>query len=336
MKERTWIYCNEHMFEYFGGFTPLTMIDNLKTGVVSHPWGDEAVFNKSYLAMADDYGTSVIAGKVRSPHAKPTIENFVRMIERTMASLRSCQFFSVGEYNERLRIEVERINDRPFTNKNGTRREKFEEFEKDLLLSLPSKPYEPFEASRAKVGNNYHISSGRNYYFVPYKMCNIGDYVSLHIYQDHIDIYTDNNAQLLCTHRRFPAKVIGQYETDPSHMPPGGSKDWNKERFLRWSQNLGPNVHTLVQKIFDQGRPEQVYYDKVHAILKTADTFGAAKLDRACLRCMEKSINPTVRNIKALMKADIQAESNILNIEQDFQNAWLRGDDYYDTQKHGQ
>lgn len=335
MKERAWIYCNEHMFEYFGGVTPLTMIDNLKTGVVSHPWGDEAEFNKSYIAMADYYGTSVIAGKVRSPHAKPTIENFVRMIERAMAGLRNCQFFSVEEYNERLRIEVDRINGTPFTNKAGTRREKFLEFEKDLLLPLPAKPYEPFEAGRAKVNNSYHVSSGRNYYSVPYKTCNIGDYVSLRIYQDHIDIYTDNNAQFLCTHRRFSSKVIGHYDTDPAHMPPGGSRDWNKERFLRWSDVLGPNVHMMVQKIFEGGRPEQVYYDKVHAILKTADTFGASKLDRACLCCMEKSINPTVKNIKALMKADIQAETNNVNMEQDSQSAWLRGDDYYDTQKHG-
>lgn len=37
MKMDTWIDCNRHMFEYFGGSTVRVVCDNLKTGVVMHP-----------------------------------------------------------------------------------------------------------------------------------------------------------------------------------------------------------------------------------------------------------------------------------------------------------
>lgn len=332
MKESTWIRCVEHMFEYFGGVTPLTVIDNLKTGVISHPWGDEAVLNKSFTAMADYYGTSIFAGKVKSPHAKPSVESFVRMIERTMFKMRNYQFFSPEDYNIQLRKELDEINTNPFTNKSGSRAELFDKFEKPLLLTLPSKPYEPFEYAKAKVNNNYHVSHGRNYYSVPYKMCKIGDTVTLRIYPDRIEIFDKDDKQQFCVHRRFRKNQIGQYDTDPAHMPPSRTGDWNKERFLRWSWTLGPNVHELVQQIFNGGRPEQVYYDKVHAILKIADTTEAAKLDRACRRCIDKSINPTTRNIKALIEADVKEEELKAKKNAD-ENAWLRGDSYYAEKK---
>jgi len=98
MKQNSWIYCCEHMYQYFQGVPPLTSIDNLKTGVISHPLGDEAVLNKSFVSMADYYHTSIFAGNVRSPHSKPTIENFVKIIETSvMTKMRNSQFFSVDE-----------------------------------------------------------------------------------------------------------------------------------------------------------------------------------------------------------------------------------------------
>ena len=179
---------------------------------------------------------------------------------------------------------------------------------------------------------NYHVSHGRNYYSVPYKMCKIGDTVTLRIYPDRIEIFDKDDKQQFCVHRRFRKNQIGQYDTDPAHMPPSRTGDWNKERFLRWSWTLGPNVHELVQQIFNGGRPEQVYYDKVHAILKIADTTEAAKLDRACRRCIDKSINPTTRNIKALIEADVKEEELKAKNNAD-ENAWLRGDSYYAEKK---
>lgn len=329
MTENTWIYCNEHMFSYFKGVTPLTVIDNLKTGVISHPYGEEAVLNKGYVAMADYYHTSIFAGNVRSPHAKPSVENFVRIIETdVMSRMRNSQFFSVGEYNKQLWLELERVNTRPFQRKPGTRKSIYEEFELPLLLPLPAKPYEPFVVSQAKVINTFHVSYKRNYYSVPYNAVKIGETLFLRVYGDRLDIYDHDNKLCLCKHALFPKYVIGQYDTTSTHMPIDPTGEWNKERFLKWSMKIGSNVFELTKKIFDQGRPEQVYYAKVHSILKIADTSGAAKLDRACYRCLDQLINPTTKNIKALIASDIQAETST-KLEINPKNIFLRGDGYY-------
>ena len=43
MNEQTWLNCNIHMFEYFGGVTLRVICDNLKVGVVTHPHEGDAV-----------------------------------------------------------------------------------------------------------------------------------------------------------------------------------------------------------------------------------------------------------------------------------------------------
>ena len=333
MCENTWIYCCEHMYQYFKGIPPLTVIDNLKTGVISHPLGDEAVLNKSFVSMADYYGTSILASNVRSPHGKPNIENFVRIIEtNVMTRMRNKQFFSASEYNKQLQIEIERINTQPFQRKSGTRRGIYEEFEKHLLLPLPEIPYEPFVTAQAKVINTFHISYKRNYYSVPSNAVKIGQTLVLRIYAYHIDVYDALNSQCLCKHRLFPKNVIGQYDTYKDHMPTSPTGEWSRERFLTWAQKTGTNVYELVQKVFDQGRPEQIYYAKVHAILKMTGTYGADKLDHACRRCFDMGVNPTTKNIKALIETDVQSE--VQNKKSSCpETAYLRGDDYYDGQK---
>ena len=53
MKEENWINAHVHMFEYFGGTTPLLIPDNLKTGVIKHPKNGEVILNKAYQEMGD-------------------------------------------------------------------------------------------------------------------------------------------------------------------------------------------------------------------------------------------------------------------------------------------
>jgi len=45
-----------HAFEFFGRVPDRVMIDNLKTGVLSHPSGANAQFHPRYLDFAGHYG----------------------------------------------------------------------------------------------------------------------------------------------------------------------------------------------------------------------------------------------------------------------------------------
>jgi hypothetical protein len=67
MKENTWLLCNVHMFEYWGGTTTRIVCDNLKTGVVSHPKEGEIVLNEAYEALGNYYMTAIMPTQIRKP-----------------------------------------------------------------------------------------------------------------------------------------------------------------------------------------------------------------------------------------------------------------------------
>ena len=67
MKMDTWINCNRHMFEYFGGSTVRVVCDNLKTGVVMHPKNGEIILTDTYSDFGNHYMTAIMPAQVRKP-----------------------------------------------------------------------------------------------------------------------------------------------------------------------------------------------------------------------------------------------------------------------------
>ena len=72
MRERTWLRCHVHAFEFLGGATPCIAPDNLKTGVTAHPREGEVVLNAAYEDLAAHYGSAVMPARVRRPRDKAT------------------------------------------------------------------------------------------------------------------------------------------------------------------------------------------------------------------------------------------------------------------------
>lgn len=57
MRERTWLRCHVHMYEFWGGVPERTVCDNLKTGVTKHPREGEIVLNVSATAKSAERAT---------------------------------------------------------------------------------------------------------------------------------------------------------------------------------------------------------------------------------------------------------------------------------------
>lgn len=169
MTQSSWIDAHNQMFQYFGGVAQYLIPDNLKTGVISH--GKETVvLNQTYSELAEHYGMIVLSARERKPKDKPQVENAVgKLTTHIIARMRDYQFFSIDEYNEQLRIELDRFNHKPFQKKEGSRVRVFENLEKPLLKPLPKVPYEVASWRKAKVQSNSHISVQKCYYSVPYQ-----------------------------------------------------------------------------------------------------------------------------------------------------------------------
>ena len=73
--------CHQNALEFFGGTPGAILIDNLKTGVLSHRFGHKAVFNPRYLDFAAHYGFEPRACNVRKANEKGRVENFVGYVK---------------------------------------------------------------------------------------------------------------------------------------------------------------------------------------------------------------------------------------------------------------
>ena len=74
--------CHQNALEFFGGTPAAIIIDNLKTGVLRHLWGEKAVFHPRYLDFAAHYGFEPRACNVRKANEKGRVENFVGYVKK--------------------------------------------------------------------------------------------------------------------------------------------------------------------------------------------------------------------------------------------------------------
>lgn len=331
MKENAWINCHIHMWEYFGGVTPIIVPDNLKTGVTSHLKDGEVILNETYQEMAEHYNTVIVPTRVRHPKDKPLVENTVnKLTTYIIAKLRNYKFFSLEEYNQELRVELEAFNHKPFQKKEGSRASMFDEYEKPLLMKLPAYPYELTIHKKAKVQVNSHVSYDKKFYSVPFEY--IGYEVDLSISDKTINVYY--NQHLLSSHSRLLGRD-GQYSTNPQHMPPSSNayQEWNAERFKKWANKIGPKTYQVVVQLFDHYRVEQQAYNGAKSILKLADTYTSERLEAACALALAHITSPRYKNIKAILSTgqDKRGSADLQTIKTTRQNekAFIRGRDYY-------
>lgn len=120
-KERAWITAHIHMYEFFGGVTPILVPDNAPTATnrkQSEKY--EPVLIRSYQELAQHYNTAVIPARVRTPKDKPNAEGTVAHVSTWItAALRNEQFFSLAELNQEIRKKLRKYNTANFEKKRA-------------------------------------------------------------------------------------------------------------------------------------------------------------------------------------------------------------------------
>ena len=157
MEQENWLMCHVHAYEYFGGVTRVLVPDNLKTGVTANT-RYETQLNESYRELAEYYGTAIVPARVRKPQDKGLVERSVGFSTTWItAALREQKFFSFAEVKDAVSERLEIINTKPFQKRPGSRREAYLSEEKEFMLPLPKRPYEPSVWKQQTVGNDYLI-----------------------------------------------------------------------------------------------------------------------------------------------------------------------------------
>ena len=137
-QQKAWITAHVHMYEFFGGVTPILVSDNAPTAT-NRKQSDkyEPVLIKSYEELAQHYNTAIIPARVHAPKDKPSAEGNVGHVSTWItAALRNEQYFSLAELNQEIRKKLKKYNEASFQKKEGSRQKLFLEDEKPLLMPL--------------------------------------------------------------------------------------------------------------------------------------------------------------------------------------------------------
>ena len=102
---------------------------------------------------------------------KSKVEVGVQVVERwIVAALRKQKFFDLASLNEAIAELLERLNQRRFRKREGSRQSLFETVDRPALLPLPAQRYEFGTWKTATANIDYHVELEHHYYSVPYTL----------------------------------------------------------------------------------------------------------------------------------------------------------------------
>ena len=266
--------------------TVATTPDNLRSGVTKACYYDPEI-NASYAELARHYSTVILPTRTDRPRDKAAVEAGVLVVERwVLAPLRKLQFFSLAELNKAIRPKVAELNERAFRGEPTSRRELFEELERQALKPLPAQRYELAEWKKVTVNIDYHVEhrdiSGRHYYSVPYTL--VHQRLELRATASTIEVY--KGGRRVASHAREHGRR--RYITDPAHMPPShrAHLEWTPSRLVAWASTVSPHAAALAEKMLASRPHPEHSYRACLGLMGLAKRYGNERLGAACERAL--------------------------------------------------
>jgi transposase len=293
-----WLSAHRHAFEYFGGVPRLLVPDNPRTGV-SRACRYDPDLNPSYQEMAMHYGVGVVPARPYRPRDKAKVEVGVQVAERwIIAALRHQKFFRLADLNNAIRELLERLNQRPFRKREGSRASVFAALERNALRALPAEPFDMSQWSYARVNIDYHIAFDANFYSVPYML--VQERVEVRATPTTIEIF--HQGQRVASHVRGQGRE--QVFTQREHRPKSHQAhlEWTPSRMVHWAEQIGPHTAKLFERILaDKPHPEMGYRSCL-GIIRLAEQYSSTRVEAAANRairtgaCRYKSVKSILKN----------------------------------------
>lgn len=325
-KKADWIKANENALRYYGGVTAAIVPDCLKSAVEKADKYEPDI-NPEYADFARHHNTVILPARPHSPKDKALVENAVKIIyRRVFAPLRDRKFYSLEELNEAIHECLEVHNNTLFQRMKISRRELFNQIERDALKPLNPERYELRRFLSVKVQFNYHIafSPDKHYYSVPWQYS--GKQVKVIYTTSSVEIYHKNTR--IASHMREYA--VNQYTTIKEHMPPEHQfyDGWSPQRMINWGEAIGPEVKAMIEKVLEsRSYPEQAYKACL-GILNLPKKYGKERVNQACKRALEHTCY-SYKSVKNILEKNLDKiqEETVVRKPPVHQN--IRGYRYY-------
>ena len=316
----------QNALRYFGGVPKAIVPDNLRSAVTRGS-KYEAVLNDEFAAFAEHYGVTIVPARVYKPRDKSLVEGAVKLIYRSIYTrLEGLSFDTLVSLNESILPALEMHNNKPFSGRSYSRREQFEEIEREALSALNPIDYQVHKQVMVTVMKNGYIRLGEDihYYSVPYTY--IGKKVKILYTTALVKVYYQYT--MIACHERIKSKY--HYTTNEDHLASQHRflTEWSPDKFIQQAQAIHEDVALYISKVLElKPYPEQAY-KSCSGILSFARRVGSERLTNACRWAMNLSQYnyPVIEEILRKRLDQLQAEEELTEIPP---HSNIRGREYY-------
>jgi transposase len=322
-----WINAHLHAFEYFSGAPRLLVPDNLRTGV-SRACRYDPDLNPTYQEFAMHYAVGVVPARPYRARDKAKVEVGVQVAERwIIAALRHQKFFRLADLNHAIRELLERLNQRPFKKREGSRASVFAAVERNALHPLPAEPFDMSQWSYARVNIDYHIAFDANFYSVPYTL--VQERVEVRATPTTVEIF--HKGQRVASHVRGHGRE--QLFTQSAHRPKSHQAhlEWTPSRMVSWAEQIGPHTAKLFERILAEKPHPEMGYRSCLGIIRLAEEYSSARMEAAADRAIRTGAC-RFQSVKSILKNSLDQqplpELSPLSLPPSHDN--IRGAEYFE------
>jgi hypothetical protein len=265
--------CHDNALAFFGGAPQTLLIDNLKTGVLSHPIGGPATYHPRYLDFAAHYGFEPRACNVRKANEKGRVENAVGYIKKNfLAGLELPS--GLEALNHAARHWMESIANVRIHGETRQAPTELFALEKAHLRPLPSLPADIGVIRPVCASNRCRVVLDTNRYSVP--SCYASQRLTLKIYPQRLCVY--HGDKLVATHMRSYERHLDI--ENPEHV--AELLDWRRKareaHMLRSFYALSPQAEPYYQRLQERRLNVRTHLAKIMALV---DIHGKEPVARA-------------------------------------------------------
>ncbi len=307
-KKEDFIGSCENALHYFGGVPNAIVTDNLKSAVIK---GNryEPTLNEAFRDFVSHYTMSALPAAPYKPKYKALVEGAVKIIYRTIyGTVKERVYSSLELINKAIGTALEEHNNRLLQNRPFSRRQLFEETERQTLHALAAHRYELKHRIIVTVmKNNYvNLTEDKHFYSVPYHF--IGKKVTLLYSQSIVEVY--HRYERIAIHNRSRQPYI--YTTVNEHL---ASKhrymsDWNPNKFIERAEEVGPETKQYIIELLNTRQHPEQTYRSCQGVLSFAARVGKERLNNACRRALQYG-DYGYQTIKAILERGLDGNTDV-------------------------
>lgn len=328
-KKEDLIRACENALHFYGGVPQAIVPDNLRSAV-SKSSRYEPLINETFADFAEHYATVVLPARAYRPKDKALVEGMVKIIYRHIYTVVNKEIYnSLASLNSTIREAVEVLNNAPFKGRDYSRRQQFEDLERQTLKPLAAYRYEFKQQVIVTVMKNGHacLHVDKHYYSVPYRF--IGKKVKILYTSSRVEIYY--RYERIATHNRHFRKY--HYTTLNEHLASSHRymNEWTPEKFLEQAKAIHEDVATYITMVIENKQHPEQAYKSCSGILSLVRKVGATRLINACRRAISYGVYNYPILVQILEKnLDQQSEDEQQLNHTMPQHHNIRGADYYE------